>query len=138
LIPQISLGASSQPQGIAARADGDVWFTVASAGAVAGTIDVIDPSTDTIINTVPIPTDVVTTPDPLAITAAGDGNFWFVDGAEPTGAVGRVLRDTRLSFSVPPAANINLGSPFRVFVGVTYSDTGGIDYDYQGSVTLAL
>ncbi len=96
MILEISLGASSQPQKITAGGDGYVWFAVASAGAVAGRVDVINTSTDTIIITLPIPTNVVTTPDLMAINAGPDGNIWFADRRDPAGAIGRVSLDTQL------------------------------------------
>jgi len=140
LIPETSLGASSKPQGITAGADGYVYFTLANAGAVAGTTDVLNPATGTIVNTLAIPTNIVTTPDPMAITAGPDGNIWFTDPGNPTGAIGRVSLDTQLgSFSFSPAtAGVNVGEDFGVSVEVTYADTGAVDKDYTGNVALAL
>jgi streptogramin lyase len=144
LIPEIALGASSAPEGITAGGDGYVWFTeagtrgVAATRAVAGTIEVINPSTDKIIDTLALPTNVVTNPDPVAITGGPDGNIWFADSADPTGAIGRVALDTRLAISLQPPQAVGVGSQFPVSVGVNYSDTGASDSDYNGNVTLAL
>ena len=80
LIKEIPVTASSEPFGITAGPDGNIWFAVTGANKVAGTIDVINPSTVSIIRTLAIPTNVVSTPDPVAITAGPDGNFWFSDG----------------------------------------------------------
>jgi hypothetical protein len=140
LIPETSLGASTKPQGITAGADGYVYLTMASDGTVAGMIDLLNPVTDTIVNTQAIPTNIVTITNPMAITAGPDANIWFTDPGNLAGAIGRVRLDTQLgSFSFSTAtARVNVGEDFSVSVGVNYADTGAVAKEYTGNVTLAL
>jgi len=133
LNPEIQLCASCEPYGITAGPDGNIWFTVTSADTVAGTIDEINPSTDTITETLAVPTNVVSTPNPLGITAGPDGNIWFADGS---GAIG-VVDDTQLVVTAQPPPDVSVNSPFGITVTDQYA-SGVADTAFNGNVTIAL
>jgi streptogramin lyase len=86
LIRETPVVAASEPEGITAGPDGNIWFTVTGTATVAGTIDSINPSTYA-ITTLAIPTNVVATPAPIGIVAAPDGNLWFSDSSGAIGVV---------------------------------------------------
>ena len=133
LIKEIPVTASSEPFGITAGPDGNLWFAVTGANKVAGTIDVINPSTVSIIRALAIPTNGVSTPDPVAITAGPDGNIWFSDG---TGAIG-VVADTRLVATAQPPSDLSINSPFGITVTIEYT-SGVVNEAFSGNVTIAL
>ena len=133
LIKEIPVTASSEPFGITAGPDGNLWFAVTGSNNVAGTIDVINPSTMTITRTLAIPTNVVSTPSPVAITAGPDGNFWFTDGS---GAIG-VVADTHLVATAQPPTDASVNSPFGITATVEYT-SGVVDEAFSGNVTIAL
>jgi virginiamycin B lyase len=130
LIKETPVVAASEPDGITAGPDGNIWFTVTGTATVAGTIDSINPSTYK-ITTLPIPTNVVATPAPIGIVAAPDGNLWFSDSS---GAIG-VVADTQLV--AQPVANVGLNSPFGLTVTDEYAN-GVVDTAFNGSVTIRL
>ncbi len=133
LIKEIPVTAASEPFGLTAAPDGNLWFTVTGTSKVAGSIDVINPATMTITRTLAIPTNVVSTPDPVALTAAPDGNFWFTDGS---GAIG-VLTDTHLAAPAQPLPDVHVNSPFGTTFTVEYT-SGVVDKAFSGDVTIAL
>ncbi|MFI5457824.1 MAG: DUF6923 family protein [Isosphaerales bacterium] len=134
LIPEIPVTASSEPFGITAGPDGNMWFTVTGTNMVAGTIDFINPSTREITLAPKIPTnEVPTPPNPVAITAAPDGNIWFADGS---GAIG-VVADTHLVATAQPPPDVSVNSPFELAV-TDYYTSGVKDKAFNSYVTIAL
>ena len=135
LIKEIPVAASSEPFGITAGPDGNLWFAVTGAGNVAGTINQINPATQTITQTLPIPTNVVSTPSPVAITAGPDGNLWFTDGG---GAVGVVNLNVQPHFVVTTApSGVTAGQGFGLTVTAEYG-SGIVDPLFNGNVTVSL
>jgi len=134
LIPEIPVTASSEPFGITAGPDGNMWFAVTGTNMVAGTIDFINPSTREITLAPKIPTnEVPTLPNPTAITAGPDGNIWFADGS---GAIG-VVADTHLVATAQPPPDVSVNSPFGIAVTDEYT-SGVVDTAFNGNVTIAL
>ena len=133
-VSEIPVSAASEPFGITAGPDGNIWFTVTNSGSTAGTIDVINPAMDTIIQTITIPTNVVATPDPVGITTGADGSIWFTDGG---GAIGQVVLPTQLAVTVQPPLDVSVGNSFSVTVTDRYT-TGVVDTDFNGPVTIAV
>ena len=130
LTKETAVVASSEPEGITAGPDGNIWFTVTGTTMVAGTIDSINPSTYA-ITSLTIPTNVVATPSPIGIVAAPDGNLWFSDSS---GAIG-VVADTQLV--AQPVPNVGINSPFGLTVTDEYAN-GVVDTAFNGSVTIRL
>jgi streptogramin lyase len=133
-IKEIPVASASEPFGITAGPDGNIWFTVTSSKTTAGTIDVLNPATDTITQTLNIPTNVVSKPNPAGIAAGPDGNIWFTDAG---GAIGRVILDTQLVVTAQPPPDVSVGSPFGVTITDKYT-TGTVDTAFNGSVSIAL
>ena len=80
--------------GIAAGADGGIWFTEANTGQIGR----IDPTTKAITE-FDIPGNVISNPVPYAITSAADRNLWFSVG----GGIGEVdlTSDTITAYDDP-------------------------------------
>jgi streptogramin lyase len=134
-VKEIPLSASTQPFSITAGPDGKVWVAVSKSGSSAGTIDQIDPSTQAITQTLPIPTNMVAQPDPTAITAGPDGNLWFTDGG---GAVGVVNLNVQPSFVVTTApSGVMAGQGFGLTVTAEFG-SGIVDTQFNGNVTVSL
>jgi len=129
LIKEIPVSASSL-HGITAGPDGNVWLTVNNGGTVTGTIDEINPSSDTITRTLSIPNKII---NPVGITAGADGNLWFTDGS---GAIG-VIADTQLLATAQPPPDVSVNSPFGLAVTDEYT-SGVVDKAFNGNVTIAL
>jgi len=130
-------GATILPYRITAGPDGNLWFTENSTGGIGLVTVTANPATDT-ITSIPIPTTVISDPQPKGIVTGPDGSVWFADAS---GAVGRVSLDTNLAIAAQPPqppASVTTGVPFGVTVAVLYSDTGAVDKAYSGNVTLAL
>ena len=93
-ITEFPTPATSQPSGITAGPDGNVWFTETGAGAI-GLVNVAglsDPSRYTLGAAIPIPTTgetggVLSHPAPVGITSGPNNTVWFAD---KSGAVGVV------------------------------------------------
>ena len=131
----LSVSGSSAPYQIATGPDGNIWFTLPSAGEV-GVVQVeSNPANDTISTIAVPPSTQVPTPVPYGITTGPDGNVWFADAS---GAVGRVTLDTKLVITAQPPATVTPGSSFGLNAKVEYSDTNAVDKAYTGNVTLTL
>jgi streptogramin lyase len=132
----LSVSGSSQPYRISTGPDGNVWFTLPSAGKIGMVTVQANPATDT-ITTFAVPTTVVTSPDPTGIVPGPDGNVWFTD---TNGAVGRALLDRDLAIGTEPPATATAGFPFAVVGVVLYTDSvaGVPDLTYNGNVTATL
>jgi streptogramin lyase len=133
LVKEIPVAASSEPFGITAGPDGDLWFTVTGTNTVAGTIDVINPSTETITRVLAIPTNIVSVPDPVGITTGPDGNLWFTDSS---GALG-VVNNSQLVVTDQPQADVSINSPFGLTVTDEYA-SGVVDTAFSGQVTIKI
>jgi streptogramin lyase len=131
--PEIPVSAASEPFGITAGPDGNIWFTVSGNSHTAGTIDEISLSTRAVSQTISIPTNIVATPNPVAITRAPDGNLWFADGA---GAIG-VVDDTHLVVTSEPPLDVSVDSPFGITITDEYT-SGVVDTAFHGNVKVAL
>jgi streptogramin lyase len=133
-VKETPLPSTTQPYGITAGPDSNVWVTVTSKGTSAGTIDQIDPSTRQITQTLAIPTNVVAVPNPDAITAGPDGNLWFADGG---GAIGVVNTDVQPHFVVTtaPPSTVTAGQGFGLTVTAEYG-SGIVDSLFKGNVTV--
>jgi streptogramin lyase len=130
-IHETQVASATEPFGITAGPDGNMWFAVTGTATVAGTIDSINPSTYALA-TLPIPTNVVATPAPIGIVAAPDGNLWFSDSS---GAIG-VVADTQLVVTAQPSPpNVGINSPFGLTVTDEYAN-GVVDTAFNGSVTI--
>ena len=129
LIKETAVSSASEPFGITAGPDGNMWFTVSSS-TVAGTIDSINPSTYA-ITTYAIPTNVVSIPNPVGITTGPDGNIWFTDGS---GAIG-VVANTQLVVTAQPPPDVSVDSIFGLTVTAEYAN-GVVDKAFDGSVSL--
>ena len=125
----LSVSGSSAPYRITIGPDGDIWFTLPSAGQI-GVVQVeSDPTKDT-ISTITVPTST-----PTGITAGPDGNVWFTD---THGAMGRATLNTHLVITAQPTAPVLAGSSFDLTAKVEYSDTNAVDRAYTGNVAIAL
>ncbi len=134
-VQEIPLPASTEPFGITTGPDSNIWVAVTSNGTTAGTIDQIDPATPAITQTLSIPTNVVTTPNPVAITAGPDGNVWFADAG---GAIGVVNLNVQPHFVVTtPPAGVTAGQDFGMTVTGEYG-AGIVDLLFNGTVTASV
>ncbi len=89
------LPAGSNPHGITAGADGNVWFTDAGSRAAIGRITRTGVITE-------FTTGLTGHSPPREIAAGPDGNVWFSNGAPisfppPSGAIGRITPDGVIS-----------------------------------------
>ena len=77
------MNAGSEPIGIAAGADGNLWFTDPGTTKAVGRITPAGTITE-------FSTGLNTGSFPVGIAAGPDGNLWFTDGSRTTPAIGRV------------------------------------------------
>ena len=133
---EIPLGSGVQPFSITAGPDGNIWFAVSRTPTLAGTIDELNLATQTVTQTLSIPTNVVAEPNPDAITAGPDGNLWFADGS---GAIGVVSTNVQPHFVVTtaPPAPVTAGQGFGLTVTAEYG-SGIVDPLFTGNVTVSL
>ena len=139
-IKEFSTPAGSQPSGITAGPDGNVWFTETGAGAV-GFVNVAglsNPSEYTLGGTIAIPTaghagGVLSNPAPVGITAGTDGRLWFAD---KSGAIG-VLTPTHFVVTTQPRSPVSAGGGFGFTVKAEDS-SGNVDTGFNGTVTVSL
>jgi streptogramin lyase len=135
VIKEIPLAVASEPFGIATGPDGNLWFAVTSAGNVAGTINRIDTATQSVTQTLSIPTNVVATPSPVGVTAGPDGNFWFTDAS---GAIGVVNLNVQPHFVVTTApSGVTAGQGFGLTITAEYG-SGIVDSLWNGNVSVSL
>jgi hypothetical protein len=117
----------SEPFGITAGPDGNLWFTELTSNRI-GTIN---PTTRGLTE-IAVPT---ATSGVRGIAAGPDGNLWF---AETTSQKVGVLTPTLvLSATAEPPAFVAPNAPFGLTVSVNYL-TGPVDTGYNGPVTVAL
>jgi streptogramin lyase len=136
-VTEFATPASSQPDGITAGPDGNIWFTESAAGAI-GIVSVnstTDPTQDILAPSLSIPTNVVSNPDPKGITIGPDGNIWFADSA---GAIGVVTGRIPVVNGAPAVADLGFQTPY-VGVGPTAfkMDPTGSAWTFAGSAGLA-
>ena len=117
-ISPASGGVTILPYRITAGPDGNLWFTENSTGGIGMVTVTANPASDP-ITTIPIPTTVISDPQPKGIVTGPDGSVWFADAS---GAVGQVTsqkgnrrsaapappRDVRRSASVSPSSDATL------------------------------
>ena len=128
------MSSTSEPYEITAGPDGNIWFTLPSAGKI-GMVQVnSNPTTDTIALT-SVPTTVETTPQPVGIATGPDGNIWFTDSS---GAIGQAALATQVAIAAQPPASVTAGDPFTVTAKVVYSDTGVVKSSFSGTMTATL
>jgi streptogramin lyase len=128
-VHEIPLASSAEPEGITAALDGNIWVTFTN-----GTIDSIDPSQESVTQSLSVPTSVESTPIPTAITAGADGNLWFTDAA---GAIGEVELGTQLVATTPPPTSVSPGTAIGFVVADEYA-TGATDTAFNGAVQISL
>jgi virginiamycin B lyase len=134
LITEITTPPSAQPRGITNAPDGHIWFTESGAGAL-GVIQVMsDPTKDTVVATLSVPTGVVKNPVPMGITTGPDGNIWFADAG---GAIGVATLGMHLAVTNQPPLGVQVGSGFGLTVAVENS-AGQVDSAFSGTITVAI
>ena len=120
--------ANSEPDGITAGPDGNLWFTEQNVGKIAQ----INPTTDAITEYA-IPYSGST---PQAITKGPDGNLWFIDpGTDSIGIA--TLATSQLVVTAEPPASVTAGSAFGLTVEAEDS-SGNLLSSFDGTVTVAL
>ncbi len=133
VIKEIALPASTEPFSLTAGPDGQMWVAVTRTSTVAGSIVQIDPATQTVTQTIPVPTNIVAIPNPIAITAGADGNVWFSDFGGAIGAVNLNVQPHFVVTSVP--STVTAGAGFGLTVTAEYG-SGIVDSLYHGNVTV--
>ena len=134
-ITEFPTPATSQPSGITAGPDGNVWFTETAAGAI-GFVNVAglpNPNEYTLGAAIPIPTNVVSNPAPVGIIKGGPGQVWFAD---ESGAIG-VVNLTHFAVTTPPPSSVTAGTGFNLTVKAENS-SGVVDTQFNGNVTVSL
>jgi streptogramin lyase len=139
-ISEFPTPAASEPSGITAGPDGNVWFTEKAAGAI-GFVNVSglsNPSAYTLGASIPIPTTgqsggILNNPAPVGIIAGAAGQVWFADAS---GAIGLVTL-THLAVTTAPPANVTAGAGFDLTVKAE-SSSGAVDTQFNGNVTVSL
>src|SRR5262249_23600489 len=86
-VTEIALPATSQPSGITRGSDQDIWVTEKGAGAIAQIQVLNNPTQDSLLRTLSIPTNVVTHPAPIGITSMSNGTLAFADSGGAIGVV---------------------------------------------------
>jgi streptogramin lyase len=139
-VTEFALSGSAKPDGITAGPDNNVWFTESGSGAIGEIVvnSMSDPTLDTLGTSIAIPVSgqtggVVSSPDPLGITAGPDGNLWFADRS---GAIGVVTLNASPHFglSSAPISSITAGTDFGLTISDEYSPTVPVQ-SFEGSVT---
>ncbi len=134
VVKEIPVSVTNLAYGITAGPDGNIWFTSLASATVAGTIDEINPSTETIARTLTIPASTaIPIPNPNSITTGPDGNLWFTDSA---GAIG-VVNDTHLVVTIQPPPDVSVNAPFGILVTDEYTN-GVVDTAFHGNVTVTI
>ena len=139
-IEEFATPAGSQPSGITAGPDGNVWFTEKGAGAI-GFVNVAgltDPTMYSLGGVIPIPTSgqvggVLSDPAPAGIIAGPAGQLWFAD---QSGAIG-VVNPTHLVVTTPPPSTVSTNTAFG-FTVAAKDHSGNVDTHFNGAVMVSL
>ncbi len=139
-ITEFATPAASQPSGITAGPDGNVWFTETAAGAI-GFVNVAGlsgPGKYNLGRSIPIPTTgeaggVLSNPAPVGITAGSDDTLWFAD---ESGAIG-VVNLTQFVVTSEPPSSVTAGKGFG-FTVTAEDSSGNVDTQFNGNVTVSL
>ncbi len=143
-ITEFPTPAASQPSGITAGPDGNIWFTETGAGAI-GFVRVAGlsgPSQYTLGSAVPIPTTgqaggVLSHPAPVGITNGPNDTVWFADKSGAIGDLSVDLAADHIVVTTAPPSSVTAGTGFGFAVTVENS-SGNVDTQFDGTVTVSL
>ncbi|MHB1562250.1 MAG: Vgb family protein, partial [Isosphaeraceae bacterium] len=130
-VTQISLPSGVAPQGITAGPDGNLWFTEALGNNGNGQIAAINPTTQTPIALVPLPSAASY---PTNIVAGPDGNLWFTETSVGghKAQIGMVNLTTHALSEFP--LNVGTSQPS----GITVGPDGNLWFAENGSNSIGV
>ncbi len=133
-ISPASGGVTILPYRITAGPDGNLWFTENSTGGIGMVTVTANPASDP-ITSIPIPTTVISDPQPKGIVTGPDGSVWFADASGAVGQVTSQKGTPTITWTNP--ADITYGTPLSLTqLDATASVPGSFQYTPSSGTVL--